>query len=228
MKKSIAVAFAAMMLLTGCGQQVVIDEEPAPSSAQETSVVTMGEPANHTLESIPDTSDNTIVITLRPDCAPLTCENFENLVNDGFYNGLTFHRVVDDFMAQGGDPAGNGTGGSGVNVKGEFANNGVENNLYHKRGVVSMARSMAPDSASCQFFICYTDSSFLDGDYAAFGEVTEGMNVVDDFLKVPRSMGNDNAISAPDTPITIKSIEMIDDDADGNPRAKITMEEFLK
>ena len=131
-------------------------------------------------------------------------------------------------MAQGGDPAGNGTGGSGLTVKGEFANNGVENNLYHKRGVVSMARSMALDSASCQFFICYTDSSFLDGDYAAFGEVTEGMNVVDDFLKVPRSMGSDNAVSAPDTPITIKSIEMIEDDADGNPRAKITMEDFLK
>ena len=88
MKKTIAAAFAAMMLLTGCGQQVVINEEPAPPSAQETSVVTMGEPANHTLDSIPDTSDNTIVITLRPDCAPLTCENFEKLVNDGFYTGL--------------------------------------------------------------------------------------------------------------------------------------------
>ena len=218
MKKTIALAFSAMILLTGCGQTVEIPESTAAPTA-----------SNHTLDVIPDTDDNTIVITLRPDCAPITCENFETLVNDGFYDGLTFHRVVDDFMAQGGDPEGTGMGGSNDNIKGEFSSNNVENNLSHKRGVVSMARSQDADSASSQFFICYSDScSFLDGNYAAFGEVTEGMNVVDDFLKVSRSMGSDGDISSPDTPITMKTVVMIDDDTDGYPRVKITMDDFLK
>ena len=137
----------------------------------------------------------TFTITLYPEYAPITCENFEKLVNDGFYNGLTFHRVVEDFMAQGGDPNGNGTGGSDSNIKGEFLQNGVDNKLSHTRGVVSMARSQDPDSASSQFFICYTDDcSFLDGQYAAFGKVTEGMEVVDSFLNVERVTGTDGAI----------------------------------
>ena len=162
----------------------------------------------------------TFTITLYPEYAPITCENFEKLVNDGFYNGLTFHRVVEDFMAQGGDPNGNGTGGSDSNIKGEFLQNGVDNKLSHTRGVVSMARSQDPDSASSQFFICYTDDcSFLDGQYAAFGKVTEGMEVVDSFLNVERVTGTDGAISSPTTPIVIKEAKMIDDDVDGNPRA---------
>lgn len=165
-------------------------------------------------------------ITLYPDKAPITCENFEKLVSDGFYDGLTFHRVCDDFMAQGGDPAGNGTGGSAQTIKGEFSANGVENNLSHKRGVISMARSQAMDSASSQFFICYTDCSFLDGQYAAFGEVTEGMEVVDSFLEVERVLGSDRAISSPTSPIVIESAVMIEDDADGNPRVQFTMEEI--
>lgn len=168
------------------------------------------------------------VITLYPDIAPITCENFETLVKDGFYDGLTFHRVVDDFMAQGGDPAGDGTGGSENTIKGEFAENGVENTLSHQRGVVSMARSNDMDSASSQFFICYTDCSFLDDSYAAFGEVTEGMEVVDEFLQVERSMGGDGAPSSPNTKIIMEKVEMIDDDADGNPRVQITMNDFLK
>lgn len=163
----------------------------------------------------------TFTITLYPEYAPITCENFEKLVNDGFYNGLTFHRVVEDFMAQGGDPNGNGTGGSDSNIKGEFLQNGVDNKLSHTRGVVSMARSQDPDSASSQFFICYTDDcSFLDGDYAAFGEVTEGMETVDKFLSVDRVTGSDNAVSKPLTPITISKAQMIDDDSEGNPRAQ--------
>ncbi len=172
-------------------------------------------------------SDNSIVITLRPDVAPITCENFESLVKDGFYDGLTFHRVVDDFMAQGGDPDGNGTGGSPNTIKGEFELNGVENTLSHQRGVVSMARSQDYDSASSQFFICYTDCSFLDGQYAAFGEVTEGMEVVDQFLQVERSVGSDGAVSSPNTPIVMKSVKMIDNDEDGNPRVQIIMNDFL-
>ena len=166
----------------------------------------------------------TFTITLYPEYAPITCENFEKLVNDGFYNGLTFHRVVEDFMAQGGDPNGNGTGGSDSNIKGEFLQNGVDNKLSHTRGVVSMARSQDPDSASSQFFICYTDDcSFLDGQYAAFGKVTEGMEVVDSFLNVERVTGTDGAISSPTTPIVIKEAKMIDDDVHGNPRATFEM-----
>lgn len=172
--------------------------------------------------------DNSFVITLYPDVAPITCENFEKLVKDGFYDGLKFHRVVEDFMAQGGDPKGDGTGGSTDTIKGEFSQNGVENTLSHTRGVVSMARSNDPDSASSQFFICYGDESFLDGQYAAFGKVTEGMDVVDSFVKVKRSMGSDGAVSSPNTDIIMENVKMIDDDSDGNPRVEITMNDFLK
>lgn len=172
--------------------------------------------------------DNSFVITLYPDVAPITCENFEKLVKDGFYDGLKFHRVVEDFMAQGGDPKGDGTGGSTDTIKGEFSQNGVENTLSHTRGVVSMARSNDPDSASSQFFICYGDESFLDGQYAAFGKVTEGMDVVDSFVKVERSMGSDGAVSSPNTDIIMENVKMIDDDSDGNPRIEITMNDFLK
>ena len=172
--------------------------------------------------------DNSFVITLYPDVAPITCENFEKLVKDGFYDGLKFHRVVEDFMAQGGDPKGDGTGGSTDTIKGEFSQNGVENTLSLTRGVVSMARSNDPDSASSQFFICYGDESFLDGQYAAFGKVTEGMDVVDSFVKVERSMGSDGAVSSPNTDIIMENVKMIDDDSDGNPRVEITMNDFLK
>lgn len=172
--------------------------------------------------------DNSFVITLYPDVAPITCENFEKLVKDGFYDGLKFHRVVEDFMAQGGDPKGDGTGGSTDTIKGEFSQNGVENTLSHTRGVVSMARSNDPDSASSQFFICYGDESFLDGQYAAFGKVTEGMDVVDSFVKVERSMGSDGAVSSPNTDIIMENVKMIDDDSDGNPRVEITMNDILK
>ncbi|MGN0594388.1 MAG: peptidylprolyl isomerase [Hominimerdicola sp.] len=167
----------------------------------------------------------TFVITLDAENAPITCENFEKLVSEGFYDGLTFHRIVEDFMAQGGDPNGDGTGGSSETIKGEFSENGVDNKLSHTRGVVSMARSSDPDSASSQFFICYTDDdTFLDGQYAAFGNVTEGMEVVDEFLTVERTQGTDGAISSPVTPIKIVKAEMIDDDADGNHRVKFYMD----
>ncbi len=118
------------------------------------------------------------IIELYPEHAPITVENFETLVKDGFYDGLTFHRVIEDFMAQGGDPEGTGCGGSEKNIKGEFKMNGVNNTLSHTRGVVSMARSMNPNSASSQFFICYGDCTFLDGQYAAFGKVIEGLDIV--------------------------------------------------
>ena len=203
MKKVLAAAFSALFIFTGCGKDI---------STGETKSAYSGE----------------FIITLYPEYAPITCENFEKLVSEGFYDGLTFHRVVEGFMAQGGDPQGTGMGGSKDTIKGEFASNGVENNLSHKRGIVSMARRQMPDSASSQFFICYDDScTFLDGNYAAFGEVTDGMEVVDNFLKVPRSLGGDGDISSPNSPITIKTAIMIEDDQNGNPRVQVTMNEFF-
>jgi peptidyl-prolyl cis-trans isomerase B (cyclophilin B) len=150
------------------------------------------------------------IIELCPEHAPITCENFLKLVKSGFYNGLTFHRVIDGFMAQGGDPEGTGCGGSDENIKGEFRINGVNNTLSHTRGVISMARSQNPNSASSQFFICYGDCTFLDGQYAAFGKVTEGMEVVDDFLKIDRRMSCGGERSVPVEPIVMKTVEIIE------------------
>lgn len=125
-----------------------------------------------------------IKIELYPDIAPISCENFEKLVKSGFYDGLTFHRVIPGFMIQGGCPKGNGTGGPGWNIKGEFSSNGVKNDLKHTRGVLSMARSMMLDSAGSQFFIMHEDAPHLDGQYAAFGKVIEGIEVVDEIAEV--------------------------------------------
>ena len=118
-------------------------------------------------------------VELYPDVAPNTVNNFISLVKKGFYNGLCFHRVIEGFMIQGGDPKGNGTGGPGYSIRGEFAKNGFKNNLKHKRGVISMARSMMPNSAGSQFFIMHADAPHLDGQYAAFGQVIDGMDVID-------------------------------------------------
>ena len=127
---------------------------------------------------------------LYPEIAPETVANFEKLVNDGFYDGLIFHRVIPGFMIQGGCPKGNGTGGPGWTIKGEFTNNGFENNLKHERGVMSMARTPFPNSAGSQFFIMVSDSPFLDGEYAAFGKIIEGMEVADAIVKAPRDMND--------------------------------------
>lgn len=147
------------------------------------------------------------VIELYPEYAPETVQNFLDLVNDGFYDGLTFHRVVDDFMAQGGE----GEVGNIRTVKGEFVSNGFsQNTLSHQRGVVSMARSDDPNSASSQFFICYGDESMLDGNYAAFGKVIEGMEVVDSFCRVERAMNSMGEMATPVTPIVMKKVSVID------------------
>ncbi len=163
------------------------------------------------MEKIKMTMENgeSFIIELCPAEAPITCENFLKLVKSGFYNGLTFHRVIDGFMAQGGDPEGTGCGGSDENIKGEFRMNGVNNTLSHTRGVISMARSQSPNSASSQFFICYDDCTFLDGQYAAFGKVVEGMETVDNFLKIERRMSFDGERSTPVEPIRIKTAEVI-------------------
>lgn len=222
-------AFAAFtgLMMTGCSKTYTLNENPLADSAAETAAAGAASAAE-TAEGEQTSADgSTIIITLHPEDAPITCENFEKLVGQGFYNGVKFHRVVDDFMAQGGDPTGTGSGNSGETIKGEFSANGVENNRKHVRGTVSMARATDMDSASCQFFICYTTCDFLDGKYAAFGEVTQGMEIVDDFLKVERVMGNDGAMSSPTKPIIMESVQMIENDADGNPRVEIKMNDFL-
>lgn len=153
----------------------------------------------------------TIVVELDADSAPITVTNFVNLTKEGFYDGLTFHRIKQGFMMQGGDPDGSGNGGSGKKIKGEFAQNGVDNPLSHVRGAISMARSKAMDSASSQFFIVHEDSTYLDGQYAAFGYVTEGMDIVDDICN--NTTGQDEAnnwiIPMENRPI-IESIEVVD------------------
>ena len=152
------------------------------------------------------------VLELYPEYAPQTVQNFVDLVTDGFYDGVGFHRVVEGFMAQGGDPEGTGMGGSGVEIPGEFAANGfAQNTLSHTRGVISMARSQNPDSASSQFFICYDDASFLDGNYAAFGKVIEGMEVVDAFLDVERSYNSMGELASPVEPITMKKVTIVEE-----------------
>lgn len=151
----------------------------------------------------------TIALELDADVAPITVENFANLVNEGFYNGLTFHRIISGFMIQGGDPLGNGTGGSSKTIKGEFASNGVKNSISHVRGTISMARSSMPNSASSQFFIVHQDSTFLDGKYAAFGTVTSGMEVVDKIC-ADTAVEDDNGTVAKNNQPVIEKITMID------------------
>ncbi len=148
-----------------------------------------------------------IDLELDADVAPITVTNFIDLVNDNFYDGLTFHRIIDGFMIQGGDPLGNGTGGSDKTIKGEFSDNGVNNSISHVRGVISMARSNSNDSASSQFFIVHEDSTFLDGKYAAFGKVTSGMDIVDKLAKV--KVEDDNGTVSKENQPIIESIKVI-------------------
>lgn len=146
-------------------------------------------------------SGKKIKVELDPSAAPLTCENFEKLVSDGFYDGLTFHRVISGFMIQGGCPLGTGTGGPGHTIKGEFKSNGVDNPLKHTRGVISMARSMMPNSAGSQFFIMHEDAPHLDGQYAAFGKVVDGIEVVDEIAAV-----DTDYMDKPTTPVVIRKV----------------------
>lgn len=143
----------------------------------------------------------TVTVSLDRNAAPITVDNFVSLAKDGFYDGLTFHRIMEGFMMQGGDPDGNGGGGSGKSIKGEFPANGVDNPISHKRGVISMARSEAFDSASSQFFIVQQDSTFLDGRYAAFGYVVEGMEIVDRICSEAQPIDNNGTIPAAQQPV---------------------------
>ena len=151
----------------------------------------------------------TISVELDGDAAPITVENFISLANEGFYDGLTFHRIIDGFMIQGGDPNHDGTGGSEETIKGEFAANGVDNDISHLRGVISMARSQDMDSASSQFFIVQADSTYLDGQYAAFGHVTDGMEIVDQICDEAVPTDTNGTIPYDEQPV-IESVKIID------------------
>lgn len=143
----------------------------------------------------------TMTLELYPEIAPITVKNFVDLAKSGFYDGLIFHRVIRGFMIQGGDPDGTGCGGPGYTIKGEFSSNGVKNDLRHTRGVISMARSMMPDSAGSQFFIMHEDAPHLDGQYAAFGKLTDGFETLDEIAETPTGRG--------DRPITEQKIKTV-------------------
>ena len=151
----------------------------------------------------------TIKVELDADQAPITVQNFIDLANSGFYDGLTFHRIIEGFMIQGGDPNGDGTGGSGHTIRGEFTQNGVNNTLSHTRGAISMARSSAMNSASSQFFIVHEDSTYLDGSYAVFGYVTEGMDVVDAIATSVTAEDSNGTVAKENQPV-IEKITIID------------------
>ena len=173
MKKTISSVLCLIMMLfcfTACGDK-------APEDNNGGADINSSSGLHHVEMVIKDYG--TVKLELNADEAPITVQNFIELANDGFYDGIGFHRLDKDFVLQGGDPDGDGVGGSDKSIKGEFAANGVQNSISHKRGVISMARTGDPDSASSQFFICLEDSTFLDGNYAAFGYVTEGMDVID-------------------------------------------------
>ena len=194
MKKIIPALMAALCLaLTACGQT------PADASASA------AEPIGKYTAVIDIADYGAITLDLDGDSAPLTVANFVKLAKDGFYDGLTFHRIMDGFMMQGGDPNGNGTGGSDETIPGEFSANGYDNPISHTRGTISMARAQDPNSASSQFFICQADSTFLDGSYAAFGRVTDGMDVVD-AICADAQPTDDNGTIPPEAQPVINSV----------------------
>ena len=217
----LTLAFAATML-AGCGSKT--DTTDTTETTEETSA------ADETSDGAADTADTsedgelltglhhvtidvqdygTISLELDADTAPISVTNFINLANEGFYDGLTFHRIISGFMIQGGDPNGNGTGGSEKTIKGEISANGVENDISHVRGVISMARANDPDSGSSQFFIVHEDSTFLDGQYAAFGHVTDGMDVVDAICEAVPVQDNNGTVAAADQPV-ITAVTVVD------------------
>jgi len=204
-RKWLPLALAACMTLaiTGCSQEYEAgrEKQEAPAKQEEPSI---------SYTAVIEVADyGTITAELDADAAPKTVENFVALAKEGFYDGLTFHRIMDGFMIQGGDPEGDGSGGSDTTITGEFSANGFENDLSHTRGALSMARSDDYNSASSQFFIVHEDSIYLDGNYAAFGYVTDGMDVVDAICEAAVPTDNNGSIPPEDQPV-ITSIEIIE------------------
>lgn len=221
MKRLISIILMAALLslcLTGCGDTRENADKSTAKTMKKESFAEKKDADTSNSQYLTGKHHAEIVIAeygkleleLDADIAPITVTNFVNLVKKGFYNGLTFHRVMSGFMIQGGDPNGDGTGGSEETIKGEFKSNGVENTMSHKRGVISMARTQNdPDSASSQFFIVQADSDFLDGDYAAFGKVTAGMDIVDKICQSVQPIDNNGTVPADQQP-KITAIKVID------------------
>lgn len=207
---SFLLAMVMVLALGACGKQKDAENESSAGAESSAAGEDVSEPltGKHHVE-ITVKDYGTISVELDADAAPVSVTNFVKLAEEGFYDGLTFHRIISGFMIQGGDPLGNGTGGSEEKIKGEFSENGVENPLSHTRGAISMARSSDYDSASSQFFIVHEDSTYLDGQYACFGYVTEGLEVVDAICEaVPVTDGN-GTVAAENQPV-IESIRVID------------------
>ena len=183
------------LLLSACGQN---EPSPTEESTAQPEAVEVIEACTAVIEI---ENYGSITLELDGNAAPITVANFVKLAEAGFYDGLTFHRIMEGFMMQGGCPLGTGTGGSDKNIKGEFKANGVDNPLSHTRGAISMARAMAPDSASSQFFIVHQDATFLDGSYAAFGYVTEGIEVVDAVCEAAEPTDNNGSIPKENQPV---------------------------
>ena len=203
MKRKIGNAAAiilALFVVTGCQKQ---EETPKKSEQKKTEASEELLSGTHHAE-IQVKDYGTITVELDADTAPITVTNFVNLAKDGFYDNLTFHRIMDGFMIQGGDPNGDGTGGADQTIKGEFSSNGVENEISHTRGTISMARAQDPDSASSQFFIVQEDSDYLDGNYAAFGHVTSGMEIVDQICKDVPVEDDNGTVKAENQPVIEK------------------------
>ena len=212
----ILMLIAMMILMAGCGGNSSSSDEQASDQKQEQAAEQTQEQAEPAAEPIGihhaeiEIADyGTIKVELDGDTAPITVQNFMDLANAGFYDGLTFHRIIDGFMIQGGDPMGTGMGGSDKNIKGEFEMNGVKNDISHVKGVISMARAQDPDSASSQFFITVDDATFLDGQYAGFGHVTEGQDVADKIAAEAQTT-DDNGTVLPENQPKITAIRIID------------------
>ena len=221
MKRLISIILMAALLslcLTGCGDTRENADKSTAKTTKKESFAEKKDAGTSNSQYLTGKHHAEIVIAeygkleleLDADVAPITVTNFVNLAKKGFYNGLTFHRIMSGFMIQGGDPNGDGTGGSDETIKGEFKSNGIENTMSHKRGVISMARTQNdPDSASSQFFIVQADSDFLDGDYAAFGKVTAGMDIVDKICQSVQPIDNNGTVPADQQP-KITAIKVID------------------
>lgn len=212
MKKIIPAVLLALIIFVGCGQKDNVpdtsyDDTSTEIQTEQTVKYTVPEEKDITATAEITMEDGGVItVGLCGDYAPETVDNFISLAENGFYDGLTFHRVISGFMIQGGDPLGNGTGGSDKNIKGEFASNGFDKNtITHARGVISMARASDPDSASSQFFIMHQNNDYLDGDYAAFGFVTSGIEEVDKIAEVETDSSD-----KPTTPVVIKSVKIIE------------------
>lgn len=221
MKRLISIILMAALLslcLTGCGDTRENADKSTAKTTKKESFAEKKDAGTSNSQYLTGKHHAEIVIAeygkleleLDADVAPITVTNFVNLAKKGFYNGLTFHRIMSGFMIQGGDPNGDGTGRSEETIKGEFKSNGIENTMSHKRGVISMARTQNdPDSASSQFFIVQADSDFLDGDYAAFGKVTAGMDIVDKICQSVQPIDNNGTVPADQQP-KITAIKVID------------------